>query len=124
MSIPRALLLLAVTALCGCGKTTADLITQLKAEDAGLRLESVHALQEKVDESSTVVPALASALKDPDTYVRRDAARALGQFAESGAEAVPALLDALRDKEPSVRKAAATAFKKIDPAAAARAGIR
>ena len=124
MSLPRALLLLAVTALCGCGKTTADLISQLQAEDAAVRLETVHALQEKMDESSSVVPALASALKDPDTYVRRDAARALGHFGESAVEAVPALLGAVRDKEPSVRKAATAALKKIDPAAAARAGIR
>jgi HEAT repeat protein len=125
LSLPRVILLMVVAASCGCGKTTADLIAQLSAEDAVLRLEAVHALQERVDESATIVPALASALQDRDTYVRRDAARALAHFGPSaGPEAVPSLLAALRDKEPSVRKSAATALKNIDPNAAAKAGVR
>ena len=125
MSMPRWLLLIATCTLCGCSKSTSDLVTQMKADDPILRREAIHALQERVNETSEVVPALVSALQDPDIYVRRDAARALGQLGASAAsDAVTPLLGALRDKEVSMRKAAAAALKKVDPAAAARAGIR
>ena len=124
MTALRLLLLAFVFVVWGCGKSTADLTAQLQAESASARVQAIHALQERLEDGPTVVPALVAVLQDADTYVRRDAARALGQFGASAAPtAVPPLIAALRDKEPSVRKAAAAALKKIDPAAAAQAGV-
>lgn len=108
----------------GCGKSTADWAEQLRAPDPKLRLHAVHALQERVGERATVLPALTAALKDEDHYVRRDAARALEQFEPPATEAVPELVTLLKDKEISVRRAAGRALKKIDPAAAVKAGVR
>ncbi len=108
----------------GCGKSTADLAAQAKADEAAKRLQAIHALQERMNEKEAVLPVLIEALKDENVYVRRDAAKALGQFGAEAGEAVPALRERLRDKEPSVRKAAAAALKQIDPVAASKAGVK
>ena len=52
-----------------------------------------------------------------------DAANALGQFHPEAREALPVLRHLLDDTEPAVRKAAAQALKRIDPRAAAEAGV-
>jgi HEAT repeat protein len=100
----------------GCGKSTEDWASQMKAADPAARLRAVHSLQDR-QETATIVPALAEALRDENTYVRRDAARALARFGPEAKEAVPILFALLRDREPSVRRAAERALEKIDPAA-------
>jgi HEAT repeat protein len=112
----RCLLLVGLLACGGCGKgSTAHWIAQLKATEAITRIQAIHTLQERKDESAEVIPALIEALQDENTYVRRDAARALGSFGEEARSAVPALQAALRDREPSVRQAAAKALSRIEP---------
>jgi len=74
------------------------------------------------------VNGIAALLEHPDAAVRRASAEALGLYtrppynAEAKA-AVPALMQAMRDSDVSVRLAAGTTLKKIDPEAAARAGV-
>jgi len=68
------------------------------------------------------VPALSKALKDEDMFVRMHAAQSLGHIADR--LSVPALLEALNDPDEHVRKCAAEALKKIDPEAAAKAGVK
>src|SRR5262249_7292742 len=110
--------------LAGCGPSTAELKEQANDSDPRKRLEAIHALQGRTDDKETIRGILTNALKDENLYVRRDAAKALGQFGPEAQDAVPALLERLRDSEPSVRKAAGQSLKRIDPAAAARAGVR
>lgn len=102
----------------GCGRSTADLVTQANAEKPVDRLHAVHDLRERTGDSEVVIPALVEKLKDSNTYVRRDAARSLGRFGSGAREAVPALKILLRDREPSVRRAATQALTQIDPTAA------
>ena len=55
------------------------------------------------------------------------AARALSEFGSEASEAVPALLDLLKDTghhNRGIRVAATEALKKIDPKAAANAGLK
>lgn len=64
-------------------------------------------------------------LKDPDRFVRENAARAVWCLADKGEAAViPHLKEALKDTDKSVRQYAADALKKVDPQAAAKAGIK
>jgi HEAT repeat protein len=122
----RRLLLVFLAALvAGCGgKTTDEWVGQLRSGDGAQRLHAVKALGDKGAEAPTVIPALTDALKDQNAFVRRDAALALGRLGAEAKPAVPALLAARRERERSVRKAADEALKKIDPQAAARAGVR
>jgi HEAT repeat protein len=102
----------------GCGPSTADLAKNMAADNAGKRLEAIHAIQRPGNDKEAAVAALIEALKDDNSYVRRDAARALGHIGPEAKDAVPALMARLRDQEPSVRKAAAWAIGEIDPSAA------
>jgi HEAT repeat protein len=63
-------------------------------------------------------------LRDDDPDLRELAAVLLGRMGEWGKAAVTPLTRALNDDEASVRQAAAEALKRIDPDAAAKAGIR
>ena len=78
--------------------------------------------------SPAAVPLLIELLRDSDPVVRRYAADCLGDLGPAAAPAVPALLRALGDEEQggmviTVGGAAAYALQKIDPEAAARAGV-
>lgn len=70
------------------------------------------------------VKPLAGALKSKDLALRRGAARALGMHGPKAKAAVPALVGALKDLDLEVRTNAALALRRIDPAAARRAGVR
>jgi HEAT repeat protein len=101
--------------LSGCGgKSTDDWVQQLRGGDASQRLHAIRALENRGEEATVVVPALAEALRDDNAYVRRDAAVALGKIGPGAGAAVPALLAARKDRERSVRKAAEEALGKID----------
>ena len=117
------LCLVALSAGCGRGKSTADWIEQLQSKDAAQRLHAVKALADRGKEA-VVVPALALALRDQDAFVRRDAAHALGRIGPEARPATPALVAALKDKNLGVRQAAAKALKQIDPDAAARVKVK
>jgi HEAT repeat protein len=84
------------------------------------------------------VPILIELLKkDPDPAMRISAAYALGRLGPGAVESVPTLIKSLDDQEKgapvifgsdlpgpvTVHEAAANALKKVDPAAAAKAGV-
>jgi hypothetical protein len=69
-------------------------------------------------------PALAGALKNGDPQVRAYVAQKLGEVGPRAKAMVPHLLAALKDSNRLVHTRAAEALKKIDPAAAKKAGVR
>ena len=62
--------------------------------------------------------------RDADRRTRRRAAELLGAMGTHAKAAVPDLIDALGDIDDDVGRAAAAALKKIDPKAAAKAGVK
>jgi HEAT repeat protein len=69
-----------------------------------------------------VVPALMNDFSGNDTLLRAKVLDALGQFGSQARAAIPMVLEALKDQNVSYN--AAIAFKKIDPEAAAKAGVK
>src|SRR5262249_53187139 len=69
------------------------------------------------------VTPLRKALTDSKVIVRRAAVDALGSLGSLARPAVPDLVPALKDKDLEGRVGAAVALKRIDPAAAKKAGI-
>jgi hypothetical protein len=70
------------------------------------------------------LPALVRALRDREPKVRAQAAHTLGLTGDAAKPAAPALTQALRDEDAAVREAAAWSLRRVDPAAAGRAGER
>jgi HEAT repeat protein len=101
------------------------LLKSLTDNDRVARWAAIEALAEVQNEAATVVPAIAERLQqDPDPDVRLVAARCLSQLGRQAQAAAPALLSALKDKDSRVRDRAAATLKKIDPEAAANAGVK
>lgn len=73
-----------------------------------------------------MVPALAARVKDASIEVsqRRQALHALAQMGSVAKAAVPELIEVARGMQPTLKRAATQALLKIDPAAAAKAGIQ
>jgi HEAT repeat protein len=111
-------LAIGVPALCGCGngKSTDDLIADLKS---GTEIEGVIAartLPRAKGDAAKVVPALIDGLKHKGNDVRRSSALKLGEFHEQAKDAIPALQEAEReDGDARVREAAGIALSRIDP---------
>jgi len=70
------------------------------------------------------VPALMRLLDNENRDVRADAARTLGYMRSVAQDAVPRLVECLRGEDSETRMAAAEALKRIDPEAAAKAGVK
>ncbi|MDB6067252.1 MAG: repeat protein [Pedosphaera sp.] len=70
------------------------------------------------------VPALLKCLSDRDWRVRRHAAYSLSDFGADAKPAIPALVELLQDKNAAVRQTAAEVLPRIDPEAAAKAGVK
>jgi HEAT repeat protein len=70
------------------------------------------------------VPALTKSLHDPIDVVRGVAATSLAAFGTDAKSAVPELIKLLADPSPFAREQAASALQKIDPEAAANAGVK
>jgi HEAT repeat protein len=87
-----------------------------------VRLNAVRTLAWIHAEPSVVVPALVASLSDTNVFVREVAAEGLGGFGTDARQAVPALLRLLSD--PAEYVAPSNALKKIDPDAAAKAGVK
>jgi HEAT repeat protein len=111
-------LLLCLLASAGCnnGKSTDDLITDLKS---GTEIEGVIAartLPRGKGDAAKVVPALIEALTHKGSDVRRSSALKLGEFKEQARDAIPALQKAEEhDGDARVREAAGIALSRIDP---------
>jgi len=70
------------------------------------------------------VPALTASLRDPHETVRGTAALCLVDFGTNARSAIPEMTRLLADPDPDVRQDVAEAIKKIDPEAAATAGVK
>jgi hypothetical protein len=88
------------------------------------RRNAIFALGRIHAEPELVVPALTKFLKDPDRDVRTSTISSLELFGSDAKPAVSALVQSLNDQNPLVRKLAQSALKKIDPEAAAKAGLK
>jgi len=111
------------------------LIEALRNDRAWMRQRAAAVLQRIGAAARAAVPALIDVLKDPDVEARIRAADALGGIGPEARAAVPALIDALQDEgaivsgggwdryTETVKGTAAWALKRIDPEAAARAGV-
>ncbi len=111
-------LLLCLLACGGCstGKSTDELIADLKS---GTDIEGVIAartLPRGSGDAEKVVPALIEGLTHKGNDVRRSSALKLGEFHEHAKDAIPALQKAERDDgDARVREAAGIALSRIDP---------
>jgi HEAT repeat protein len=94
------------------------------ADNAATRSNAALLLGMGHDEQRTIL-ALAGALKkDDDPGVRWNAAWALGNLGNRNRTAVAALSEALKDKDPALRNEATNVLLHLDPATAARAGVK
>ncbi|EEF60946.1 HEAT repeat domain-containing protein [Pedosphaera parvula] len=99
------------------------LLECLESKDRLARGEAARALGSLGCEPDQVVPALIHQLKGTN-YSSRPALEALGMFGPKAKAAVPALLEALNGPTFGDRSELTNTLKKIDPAAAARAGVK
>ena len=110
--------MLSLLACCGCnnGKSTDELIADLKSGKAEEGVIAARTLPKGSGNAAKVVPALIEALGHKGQDVRRSSALKLGQFRELAKEAIPALQTAeLGDADARVREAAGIALSRIDP---------
>jgi HEAT repeat protein len=84
-------------------------------------LESINRIRA---DPTPAIPALASCLTDSNSYIRGWACVVIGNFGTNADPCVPALVPLLNDPGKLVRDAAGSALKKIDPEAAAKAGVK
>ena len=75
-------------------------------------------------EPGLAVPALMNDFPGNDPELRVWILMAIGPFETNARAAVPMVLEALSDNDQEVRDQAAWALKRIDPAAAAKAGVK
>lgn len=85
---------------------------------AAMALGHIHA------EPRLVAPALIESLHDPSEFVRAQAAAALGEYGTNALPELPGLSLSLSDTNADVRTAVTNALRKIDPEAAAKAGLK
>ena len=107
-------LLLCLLACGGCskGKSTDELIADLKSGKEGI----IAARTLPQGDAEKVVPALIEALRHGGNDIRRSAAIKLGGFREQAKDAIPALQKAEQhDGDARVREAAGIALSRIDP---------
>ena len=101
---------------CGGGKSTDELIADLKSGKGEEGTIAARSLPSSTREAAKVVPALIEALKHKGQDVRRSSALKLGEFREQAKDAIPALQKAEQeDADARVREAAGIALSRIDP---------
>ncbi len=111
-------LLLCLVACAGCnnGKSTDELIADLKSGNEIEGVKAAHTLPRAKGDAAKVVPALIEALTHRASDVRRSSALKLGEFHELAKDAIPALQKAEEhDGDARVREAAGIALSRIDP---------
>jgi hypothetical protein len=89
-----------------------------------VRIWAVIALRSTNLQPSVVVPALEKLVSDTDTGIRQLAVLGLGEWGTNAERALPALVSSLSDPNINVRATATNSLKKIDPEAAAKAGVK
>jgi HEAT repeat protein len=109
----------------GAKGLAAVLVTALADEDGRARHAAASTLAQVHPVAKEAVPALHQALKDENGYISLAAAVSLSRIdSESKPQLVPILIGLLKAHEAPVRIGAATLLEDIDPAAAAKAGLR
>jgi HEAT repeat protein len=92
--------------------------------DRLMRGAAANALVELRKEPELVVPVFSEFLTSPDVNKRLLGAIDLGGLGADAKAAIPLLLKLRTDADPDVREYAARALRKIDPKAAADAGLK
>jgi HEAT repeat protein len=98
------------------------LIQALKSSDTVLHEPAIRALGKIHSDPDVVIPLLIPYLTNDE--VNDDAATALANYGKLAKAAVPNIIPLLHAKDDDARKAARVALKKIDPEAAASAGVK
>src|SRR5437868_6252152 len=106
------------------GKTLYYLKQELKSKDAPARWRAAATLAGVGDKARVAIPELVACLDDDEYHVAVLAAMALGNMGPEAREAVPQLIKQLKRPERRVRDSVEQALKKIDPGAAAKAGVK
>ena len=111
------------------GDAVPSLITCLADSSVGVQGEAIMGLGEIRQHPEQTVPVLVEVLEQPTSplhpvILRANAIWALGQFGARADAAVPKLVESLSDTQWLIRSAATNALRKIDPEAAARAGVK
>jgi len=101
-----------------------SLLRRVRDPNNFVRLNAVFALGQIHADAESVVPALIESLSDSDALARANAADGLRNFGTAATSAVPALVQSLNDTDSIARERAEWALKKIDPEAAAKAGVK
>lgn len=103
------------------------LFNALRDPDSGLRATAANALGMSGGKSrqhrDAVIAVLAEALSDSHPSVRGNAANSLGNYGTNARLAVPQLVRLLQDTNDYPRQQSAQMLLKIDPEAAAKAGV-
>jgi HEAT repeat protein len=99
------------------------LLKGMTNSDINLRANLLYALGRIRSAPELVVPVLCDSLKDKRSFVSVCAVQALGDFGAGAKPAIPALVKLLQDQNSDIRANATNALKKIDPEAAAKAGV-
>ncbi len=119
MQVHKGLVLLLCTLACGgcsTGKSTDELIGDLKSGTEIDAVKAVRTLPRAKEDAEKVVPALIEGLTHSGNDVRRSSALKLGEFKEHAKDAIPALQKAEEnDADARVREAAGIALSRIDP---------
>jgi HEAT repeat protein len=100
------------------------LIARLDDQYRGVHLAAVFTLGQLHAEPGLAVPALMKHFPGNGLDMRKLILRALAGFETNASTAVPMLVESLSDEDQEVRRDAASALKQIDPAAAAKAGVK
>ncbi|MDB6068727.1 MAG: hypothetical protein JWR26_4935 [Pedosphaera sp.] len=101
------------------------LITILKNPDDQIAYRAAELLGEFKKEPSLAVPALIESVQGTNRLVATDAASALGNFPDQADAIVPVLLQVYQSTNKLVsRWASGASLKKLDPIAAAKAGVK
>ncbi len=120
MHVHKGLVLLLCTLACGgcnTGKSTDELIGDLKSGTEIDAVKAARTLPRAKEDAEKVVPALIEGLGHSGNDVRRSSALKLGEFKEQAKDAIPALQKAEQDDpDARVREAAGIALSRIDPA--------
>jgi HEAT repeat protein len=111
-------LLLGLLACGGCnnGKSTDELIADLKSGEEIEAVKAARTLPRAKGDAEKVVPALIVGLTHKGNDVRRSSALKLGEFKDQAKDAIPALQKTEQDDpDARVREAAGIALSRIDP---------
>lgn len=101
------------------------LLAGMKDRDEWIRQMSMNALGPMGRHAAPAIPALIAEAADRESETRDVAVLALGQIGPPAKEAVPVLLAVIRENGDRHRRLfAAEALRRIDPEAAAAAGVR